>query len=287
MKITDTLTTKSEQRLQAIIALTQHTIKVGVSALNKFPTAEYEVLVFTFINYLERFTYALESIEILLNNFKEKPNVETAIGLTIRASLLDFITIIYISSYQVDITPENPKGQEEFDKIFDELVSDQVSYTIKFLKLMKSTSQITQDEFELAIRNLNHTYNFLFTGLNLKDLASTLKAKPSNSPTKFFKRILQHTATEKFAMAYDLYIYYSKYEHSGIMTHFMQRQSINQDLDRIIWSINYIVRGIAITLSNLNHPTNKLTTERKQLNNLILEFDKLVVTNKPQLGDPS
>lgn len=280
MDDTETLTKESEYRVQSAIALTQQTIKVGVTALKKFPTAEYELLVFTFINYLDRFTYSLESIEILLSNFKKKPNVETSIGLIIRASLLDFMTVTFISSYQADITPDNPNGQEDFDKQFDALVSDQMHNTIKYLLHMRENNLIKQDEFELTIKNLNHTYNFLFNELNLIDPVSSLKTKMFKSPKQIFTRIYNHPATKKFAMVYDLYTYYSKYEHFGIMTHFMQRQSINQDLDRIIWSTSYIIRGLGMSLAYLNYPSDMLVDEMEKLNKLTLEFDKLGATNK-------
>ena len=275
MDETEKLTTESEQRLLTAITLTQQTVKVGVSALNKFPTADYEMLVFTFINYLERFTYSLESIEILLSNFKKKPNVETGIGLIIRASLLDFMTINYLSTYQAEITDENPDAQEEFDKQFDALVSDQMHNTIKYLELMKEHRQINQQEFEQTIQNLNHTYSFLFTGLDLNNPISTLKTKMFKSPKQIFTRIHTHPLTKKFSMVYDLYTYYSKYEHFGIMTHFMQRQNINQDLDRIIWSISYIIRGLGATFAYLSYPLDKLQGEKEALGKLQIEFDKL------------
>jgi hypothetical protein len=269
------LTTESEKRLHTTITLTQRAVKIGISALNKFPTAEYEMLVFTFINYLERFTYSLESIEILLANFKRKPNVETAIGLIIRASLLDFITITYLSSYNGDIKPGNTKAQQEFDKEFDSLVSDQIHNTIKYLELMKKQKQVSKEDFELTIQNLYHTYNFLFNGLDLSNPSSTLKTESFKSTKKMFIRINNHPLTKKMSMVYDLYIYYSKYEHFGIMTHFMQRENINQDLDRIVWSVRYIVRGMGATLAYLNYPVDKLKIEKDELAKLQVEFDIL------------
>ena len=280
MEKTEILTPESKQRLEITISLIQQAIKIGTSALNKFPTSEYEILIFTFINYLERFTFSLESIEILLNNFKKKPNVETAIGLIIRASLLDFMTITFLSSYQADIKPDNPNGQKDFDKHLDALVSDQIHNTIKYLELVKKSKLITQEEFELTIKNLNHTYSFLFNGVDLIDPSSMLKIKMFVSTKQIFTRIHNHPLTKKFAMVYDLYTYYSKYEHFGIMTHFMQRQNINADLDRIIWSISYIINGIGAAFAYLNNPTVKLVAEIQQLDKLILEFNNLGVSNE-------
>lgn len=277
MDDTEKLTIESEQRLNTLIILSQQAIKISISALKRFPTAQYKILDFTFINYLERFTYSLESIEILLNNFQKKPNNETSIGLIIRASLLDFMNIIFLSSYYVDITPENPNSQEEFDNQFEALVSDQIHNMIKYLILMKDHNLISKDEFKQSITNLNSTYNFLFNGFDLEDPISTLKIKKFNSTKKIFQRICNHHKTKNYAMVYDLYTYYSKYEHFGIMTHFMQRQNINKDLDRIILSINYIIQGIKMVFLFLDQPANKLVVERKQLNDLSLEFNKLKI----------
>src|ERR1035437_9287283 len=109
----DKLSNENESKLSIAIPLIDKVVNVGMDALEKFPTAEYKIEVFVFINYLERFVYNLDSINILLKNYQKKFYVETSIGIILRANLLDFMAITYLSSYQADIKSENDKENEE------------------------------------------------------------------------------------------------------------------------------------------------------------------------------
>lgn len=274
----DKLSADNEQRLKDAILLLDRIVATGNAALKKFPTDHYELIVFTFINYLERFVFNLDSINILLRQYKTKPNVETAIGLVIRASLLDFMTITYLSSYQADIKSKDDKeGEAKFDKQFDGLIADQIYNTIKYLKLTRDTGLITQADYKKALENSWHTYNFVFTDtvVDYDNPEKKLISREHKSPKELFTRIHNHPLTKKFSIVYDLYTYYSKYEHFGIMTHFIQRQGLDNDFDTMIAAMKYMVRGIGASFAFLSYPTDKLTDERKLLLNLQEDFDKL------------
>jgi len=274
----DKLTLETEAKLLEAIGYIDKVVAVGKSALEKFPTGDYDLLVFTFINYLERFTHNLEAVNILLREYKDKPNIETSIGLTIRASLLDFMTITYLSTYQADILSKDDKENEaKFNKQFDGLMTDQIHNTIKYLKLTRDVGLITKYEYNVAIENSWHTYGFLFTDktVNYENPESKLISKEHKSPKQYFTRIHNHPLTKKFSMVYDLYTYYSKYEHFGIMTHFMQRQGLNKDFEMMIASMKYMIRGIGASFSYLSHPGDKLKIEKEAMDELQNNFDKL------------
>lgn len=274
----DKFSAENEQKLKDAILLIDKLVAIGNSALSKFPTGQYELIVFTFINYLERFVFNLDSINLLLRNYKLKPNVETAIGLIIRASLLDFMTITYLSTYQADIKSESDKeGKEKFNKQFDGLISDQIYNTIKYLKLTRDTGLITQADYKMAIENSWLTYNFVFTDtiVDYENPEKKLISREHKSPKELFTRIHNHQLTKKFSIVYDLYTYYSKYEHFGIMTHFIQRQGLDNDFTTMITAMKYMVRGIGASFAFLSYPTNKLMDERAQILKLQDEFDQL------------
>lgn len=272
------LSNENEEKLKNAILLLDKMIATGNSALNKFPTDQYELIVFTFINYLERFVFNLDSIKILLQHYKIKPNVETAIGLIIRASLLDFMTIAYLSSYQADIKSKDDKeGEEKFNKQFDGLISDQIFNTIKYLKLTRDIGLITQSDYKTALENSWHNYSFVFTDttIDYEKPEKKLISREHKSPKELFTRIHNHPLTNKFSIVYDLYTYYSKYEHFGIMTHFIQRQGLDNDFTTMITAMKYMVRGIGASFAFLSYPTDKLVVEREQILKLQDEFDLL------------
>jgi hypothetical protein len=272
------LTVENETKFSEAINLIDKIVEVGKSALKKFPTDDYELIVFTFINYLERFTHNLEAINILLREYIGKPNIETSIGLTIRASLLDFITITYLSTYQADVFSKDDKENEaKFNKQFDGLMADQIHNTIKYLKLTRDVGLITKDDYKKAIENSWHAYSFLFVDkvVDYENPEKKLISKEIKSPKQYFKRIHSHPLTKKFSMVYDLYTYYSKYEHFGIMTHFMQRQGVNNDFETMIASLKYMTRGIGASFAFLSYPVDKLQVEKDAMEILQNDFDKL------------
>jgi hypothetical protein len=274
----DKLTLLNQAKLLEAKGYIDKIVAVAKSALEKFPTGDYDLLVFTFINYLERFTHNLEAVNILLREYKDNPNIETSIGLTIRASLLDFMTITYLSTYQVDILSKDDKENEEkFNKQFDGLMTDQIHNTIKYLKLTRDVGLITNDEYKVAIKNTWETYSFLFIDktVDYENPESKLISREHKSPKQYFTRIHNHPLTKKFSMVYDLYTYYSKYEHFGIMTHFMQRQGVNNDFEMMLSSMKYMTRGIGVSFSYLSYPVDKLKIEKEAMDELQNNFDLL------------
>jgi hypothetical protein len=269
---------ESEQKLNLTIDLLSKIVRVGNSAQEKFPQAHYEIIVFVFIGYLERLTASLDSINILLQQYKDKPYIETSIGLIIRASLLDYMTMAYMSTFFSDIkSKDDTEGEIKFQEKFNALICDQIHNTFKYLKLTKSSNLISQEDYNSAIENCYKNYHFAFIDdqVDYDHPEQKLICTKFVSPRDMFTRIHNHPLTKKYSKVYDLYIYYSKYEHYGIMTHFMQNQGFDNNFSRIILSIKYIIRGIGATFAFLDNPKDKLIEEKKQLNILEEKFGEL------------
>lgn len=266
----DKISIENEKKLLDTINLIEQIAAIGKSALNKFHTNSYDLIVFARINYLERFTHNFEAINILLREYKDKPNIETSIGLTIRASLLDFITIAYLDTYIMD------GNQAKVDEVFEGLIADQMHNTIKYLKLSRDTGLITNEDYKKAIENCWYTYNFFFIDkiVDYDNPEKKLISSKLKSPTQYFKRIQNHSGTKPFSKAYDLYTYYSKYEHFGILTHFMQRQGINNNFETMMEAMRYMILGIGACFTFLNE-TKNLIIEKQRLEILKKDFNNL------------
>ena len=274
----NTLSSENKEKIEKAIKLLDSITTRGIDFMKNFPEDKYELFDFTLINYLERFIYSIESITILLKNIKEKPNVETAIGLTIRAGLLDFMTISYLSTYIQDmITKKDKESEDKFDKIFNGLMTDQIAHTLKYLKLARDTGLIKQHEYKSAIEGTCEKFSFLFTDNEIDYInpVSKLISGEMIRPIDMFTRMKSHPLTEKFAKVYDYYLYYSKYEHFGIMTHFMQRQGLDKDFSNIVSSIKYLTRGISACLAFLTLATEREIENKMTILDLQNEFDQL------------
>lgn len=253
---------------------------VGLTALDKFPSDEYSLETFFYITYLNRFVFNIGSVNILIKNIKEHPYIETSIGLTIRTTLLDFMVITYLISYQADIVPDDNLDKKNiFEKEFNSVITDQIYNSIKYVKTAKDCGFLTADSYKTTIDNLMYTYRFLFKD-DIPDYEkpeSKLISSVFKSPKQYFIRIHNHPIVKDYSMVYDLYIYYSKYDHFGIMTHFMQREDINKDVERIIGSLKYMIRGFAGCLVLLSNPGDKLKKEKTDLRSLQDQFDRFYI----------
>lgn len=272
------LSAKNQNKLVRVVKLLDLIVKTGKDAINKFTEESYKIEIFVYLNYLERFTYGLESINLLLIHYPKNPNVETSIGLIIRTSLLDFMTVTYLVSYQADIKSEiDTEGGEKYDKQFNAFLSDQMYNTIMYLKLVRDMFVITQNDYKEAITNLQLTYKSLFTDehVDLINPENKLISKKFASPKELFKRIHNSPLTQKFSKIYDLYTYYSKYEHFGLMTHYMQRRGEDNNFETIIDSLKYLIKGIGFSFAYLSHPNDVLKNEKDKLQEYEDLFNKI------------
>lgn len=269
------LSEENEFKLEQIIELIDKIVLNGDSGLKEFPSDHYELLPFTYINFLGRFTFNFDSINILLRQYKVKQNVEISIGLIIRACLLDFMIVTYLSTYHADSTSQ--ESEDNFDKQFDGFIADQIHNTIKYLKVTKNTGLISQTDYRAAIESLNHTYKFLFKDeiIDYENPENKLISKEFKSPKYLFMRIHSHPLTKKYSKVYDYYTYYGKYEHFGIMTHYIQRQGIDNDFETMTVALKYMVLGMLTTMTLLSFNSDKLKEQRKILLQLQHEFEKI------------
>ena len=243
-------------------------VEIGTSALRKFPTEQYPIVTFTYLNLLQRFIFHLKSIGVLLKGYEKDPNLENSLGLILRAGLLDFMTTIFLSTYQMDIkNSEDHSAAEIFFEKFDSFITDHIRHTIDYLITAVNSGYISQEQYESALENTKKKYGFAFKTGELdynKPKGQIITAK-ALSAKKMFNRIHEYKMTKKYSNAYDLYLYFGKYEHFGIMTHFIQQQGIQHFFEIAQTSIKYIVTGIETALVLVSQDENLLENERKEL----------------------
>ncbi|GAL86059.1 hypothetical protein MYP_3288 [Sporocytophaga myxococcoides] len=272
------LSKENEEKLKQSIELLSQINKIGVSSLSKFPNDHYELSVFTYICYLERFVFGLESIKILLIHYRSNPKVETSIGLITRTGLLDFMTIAFLNTYYSDIKSQDDiEGEKKYNDQINCLASDQIQNSLKYLNTAIENGILTKEHYKKGVIKLHSDYNFLFNNqeLDFDEPWKNLIDKNFITPKQLFTRINSHKLTKKYSKVYDLYTYYSKYEHFGIMTHFLQGRGMDIDLGNIIASLKYLILGIGIIYCHLNYPEKKLQKDVEEFSILQNNFWEL------------
>ena len=77
----DKLTDANIDELKALSYIIEKAVDAGHSTLDKFPDGHYDLEKFLYINFIERFTGSLKSINLLLTKLAADFLYETSIGL--------------------------------------------------------------------------------------------------------------------------------------------------------------------------------------------------------------
>lgn len=69
-----------------------------------------------------------------MKEYPSKPHLETSIGLIIRTSLLDYMTVAYIATYIQDLFGENPEEKKRiYEKQFASILCDHLAHFKSYL----------------------------------------------------------------------------------------------------------------------------------------------------------
>ncbi len=254
-------------RLTNIITINDKIFFLGLKEYRKFPSGECEKPThFVFQNYLERFIFNFEAITLLLKEYLSKPTMEHSIGMLVRSSLLDFLTIQYLTSYGFDKADE-----KTFIKIGNSILCDHIHNTFKYYKITGTDIGI---EFKEEVDNIRALFPFLFNDepINYNEPGKNLIGGRLSSTTDMYNRIKVNPMTKRFAKVYELYSYYSKYEHFGILSHHFQKRGEDTNFNNMVWGLHYMILGIEISLGYLS---DKVETHEaiKQLQLLRKQFE--------------
>jgi hypothetical protein len=140
----------------------------------------------------------------------------------------------------------NSSDNESLNNHLCHLLYSHISFTNKFLKLNKENNIIDESTHQIIIREEKKKWDFL---INHKDF--TLKDQLFPSFDRIFTEMENHKDMKILSGVHDLYSYYSKYEHFGIQTYFMQRDNSEIDIARINRAIYYCLFGMKIILKYL------------------------------------
>lgn len=268
-----------EHKLKLLIQLNDEFICIANEAKDRIPDGDYPLSDFVFIGFFNRYIDTITSTNILLQHYKEKRNVETSIGLTFRASLLDFMIAVYIGTYELEIDDIQPETQKKFDEALTNFICDQIKYSIKHLELAYKSQIITYLEYSNGLKNFHDKHSAFFTHFDEKNLSGCLKGKKF-SITDVFNRIHQNKQLKHLSQVYDYYTFYSKYDHFGILTNSMQNMPVSEEFARIRLSYDYIYKGLISATLKLSETHPELLKYGYDLQVLYKKFLPLISRNK-------
>ena len=273
------LNKENEIKLNSAIRLVTAACATGQDTLGLFPTGSYGDDGFIFLSFMERFTFHLEGVKTLLGELNIKPFLDASIGVIIRVCLLDFMTITYLTSYAFDDgeSRKAKKPDRQMQKQVEMLMCDQIHNTLRYLKSGMESKMITRKEYGIAIRTTWTSYSKFFKDdkVDFSEPENKLIHKEFVTPRKMFDRINSHKAVKKFALVYDLYNYYSKYEHIGVLSHALQRLDADEQFLSILTGVKYSLKGLQAAMSWADGLGGSLKKELDRLSEIDDELSAL------------
>lgn len=235
-------------------------IKSSLFSFNKENPKDYHVRIFH--NFLQRTYYGTRSILALFKEFEKDTNFKFPIGLQVRTCLLDFLTISYLIKFV--------GNEQSFRREIARLNCISVKRTYKEIKDDFEQEKLTQNEFEDEIITLHSHFqdNFsLKTGNQLPTLNTQIKPI---SPKAMADDILAGSLSQH-GLSYEIYQYYSKYEHYGTFTKAILDFPPEYEFDKLVLSFLFILRGTRLCYQVMNIDKTKI----HEIENMITALMKI------------
>ncbi|RXK86871.1 hypothetical protein [Filimonas effusa] len=172
---------------------------------------------------IERLHAASTGLSILIREFPNNSRVDFSCGIIVRAIFLDYLimlnAIVILAKNENDLI----SCEEEIKKYCLLMLSDSVNHTLKHFKSLEGNiPQNIMSNMYINLVNANPTCFEDYTGDGSQPVP---KATGYKKPHDLYLTLLKEPGFEKYVSAYDVYTYYSKYDHFGGMNYSLSRMS--------------------------------------------------------------
>ena len=178
----------------------------------------------------KRTYYNIKSIQKILNEYITDNVYDHSIGLLLRGSLSDIITVAYLNSNNATEELNIDWYNEEVKKY----LCDHIYFTQKTFPKIE-TRQNKQKEFDELLQSK-------FPDL-VEIIDGKLKVKYPNAKTQnqIVTKLKENPTSKIFEGAWLHWNYYSKYEHYGAFTYNFQRIDVQNNFKRILHSLSFLI----------------------------------------------
>lgn len=173
----------------------------------------------------------LFSVQKIIESQINSIRLEHSIGLLLRSSLFDSIIIYYLN---FDSEQNGTVDYNKFEKSVLKITSSHVERAFNDYKI--NDVNLIQ-KFKSQIVNTGKRFKSLYgEELTIRKYIEAIKAK-NNNP--------------KYSKIYDYWEIYSKYEHYGLFSYYIQTQKNAINVTRLAFSLDFIMISINFMLENL------------------------------------
>lgn len=230
--------------------------------LNYYDKKDVNSVQFFSLGLLKRLLHASKSIKLVLENINSIPDLDFSAGLTVRAIIVDMLIGLNFYKLLKDNLPKKLSGEEmkELTTSFcDKRLADGLENVISYLELSQTFGFVDNNNLKETYNNFARNY-----GKFLKPHSgdgSKPKVKFSRAPTTkdLFKNIASDTEMNNISRIYDLYLFYSKYDHFGTLYFDVENSLLQEKINRIKKAIRMFINHFAILFDILERVSPKDT----------------------------
>lgn len=196
------------------------------------------------IGLLERQANAAKALRVLIKEIHQNPALEYSCGIILRSVLLDTLLALKLYSLVLENDAGNKTDAEKEAVIkgyCDTILSDGLENTLTYIKAAKDVGIITGQQHTDTMNNFAKKYERFFKPHPQDGSKPQLKITTFFSPAQLFKQIAANPKLKQLAKLYDSYLYFSKYDHFGIMYYEVARQPYYEQWGRIKRGIELFV----------------------------------------------
>ena len=168
---------------------------------------------------LERLRHVSLSLEFLLQDSGRINAHEFAIGVLLRSAMLDTLIGIDLTNHLVKLSSSaDEEIRDELNKIAIEQLADGFQKTFDHVNSQLEDKIITKEELARFYKTMVERYPLFFEEYAFDETAPKLRHKRFKAPQALYKVNKQGGTKELVHSVYDLYLFYSKYDHVNIFS---------------------------------------------------------------------
>ncbi len=252
-------------------------IQQSGSIIYKYDKDHVNRISYFYLGLLERLHSAGKSLVMLIEAMDKDRSMEFSAGLVIRTLLLDFL--LCLRGYDI-LEQEKAAGKsaEEVEASVtaycNSVFGDSLIHTFSNLRNLHQAGIYTEDQMFEGFRMLAHNYSPFLEPYKEDGKPPISRFPRGPKVIDLFLSLAQQPDLKRLASNYESYVFYSKYEHFGILSYTLMRRLEHDQIQTLARSIELLAMHAFISIQTMSY-----FTPDQLLNEALNEIGEYVTSN--------
>jgi hypothetical protein len=225
--------------------------KTGIVLIH-YNKSEVNTVPYFYLGLIERIKASCIGLKIMVENLDKTPELEFSAGLVVRTVILDFF--MGLNGYSKHETARQAgisanKQETELKEFCNRILADGLRWTIKHLESFKAKDFYSDEQLERAYAKLTALYPTFLERIGTDVPKIRFDAPETN--TKLFTALAVKSKLKELSRNYEIYDFYSKYEHFSIMSFSLMRRPDLEQFTTLQKAVELIVLHLYFSTSML------------------------------------